>query len=319
MPQPRRKRRARPAHQDRARRLRHLAVPLLAAAARARTSRSSTSRRTAGAATPRRAAASTGRTRPTATAACCSTSRAASIRAGRRVIVVYFHGNLATLERDVQRPPAGAAAARRVRAQCRAGGAAIRRRRRGFQRRPLLGAGRVPPLPRGGGRAAGAAARRPARARGASSSLPVILVAYSGGYHAGRLVRCTIGGAGERVRGVILLDALYAEMDKFADWIASAASRRSSSAPTAGRRAASMPRCSGCWPSAASSYPDRHAGAPGAGQRHLHRRRRRGDARRLRHARPGWTTRSRPCWRGCRASRAPPPPRRRKTTPDNQR
>ena len=39
---------------------------------------------------------------PTATAACSRTSRAASIRAGLAVMVVYLHGNLARLERDVR-------------------------------------------------------------------------------------------------------------------------------------------------------------------------------------------------------------------------
>ena len=63
-------------------------------------------------------------------------------------------------------PPAGAAAARRVRAQRRAGGAAIRRQRARLQRRPILGAGRVPGIPQGGDRAADRAPRRRARARG---------------------------------------------------------------------------------------------------------------------------------------------------------
>ncbi len=54
--------------------------------------------------------------------------------------------------------------------------------------------------------------------RGAFRRMPVIVVAYSGGYMpaAYSLVE---GGAGDRVRGVILLDALYGEADKFARWI----------------------------------------------------------------------------------------------------
>ncbi|HET6926300.1 MAG TPA: alpha/beta hydrolase [Hyphomicrobiaceae bacterium] len=57
-----------------------------------------------------------------------------------------------------------------------------------------------------------------ARARAAIESLPVILVAYSGGY-APAAWAVHHGGIGDRLRGVILLDALYAELDKFAAWI----------------------------------------------------------------------------------------------------
>ena len=48
---------------------------------------------------------------------------------------------------------------------------------------------------------------------------PVVIVAYSGGYlpAAYALDR---GGASHRIRGVILMDALYGEEDKFAAWIA---------------------------------------------------------------------------------------------------
>jgi len=53
-----------------------------------------------------------------------------------------------------------------------------------------------------------------ARARAAIESLPVILVAYSGGY-APAAWAVHHGGIGDRLRGVILLDALYAELDKF--------------------------------------------------------------------------------------------------------
>ncbi|HEY7084487.1 MAG TPA: alpha/beta hydrolase [Hyphomicrobiaceae bacterium] len=56
------------------------------------------------------------------------------------------------------------------------------------------------------------------RASAAIESLPVILVAYSGGYAPAAWV-VHHGGIGDRLRGVILLDALYAELDKFAAWI----------------------------------------------------------------------------------------------------
>jgi len=50
------------------------------------------------------------------------------------------------------------------------------------------------------------------------AKLPVILVAYSGGYLPAAYA-LQVGGAGKRVRGVVLLDAIYDEADKFADWI----------------------------------------------------------------------------------------------------
>jgi len=50
------------------------------------------------------------------------------------------------------------------------------------------------------------------------AKLPVILVAYSGGYLPAAY-SLQVGGAGKRIRGVVLLDAIYDETDKFADWI----------------------------------------------------------------------------------------------------
>ena len=48
--------------------------------------------------------------------------------------------------------------------------------------------------------------------------MPVVIVAYSGGYMtAASCIRN--GGAGSRVRGIVLLDALYGDMDTFANWI----------------------------------------------------------------------------------------------------
>jgi len=48
---------------------------------------------------------------------------------------------------------------------------------------------------------------------------PVILVAYSGGYQPAASI-LAYGGAEQRIYGVILLDALYGQEEKFADWIA---------------------------------------------------------------------------------------------------
>jgi hypothetical protein len=54
-------------------------------------------------------------------------------------------------------------------------------------------------------------------ARGAFRRMPVVIVAYSGGYLPAAY-SLTVGGAGGRVRGVVLLDALYGERDKFVRW-----------------------------------------------------------------------------------------------------
>jgi hypothetical protein len=59
-----------------------------------------------------------------------------------------------------------------------------------------------------------------ARSKAVFDSLPIVIVAYSGGYMtAASCIRQ--GGAGGRVRGVVLLDALYGDIDTFASWISS--------------------------------------------------------------------------------------------------
>ena len=64
------------------------------------------------------------------------------------------------------------------------------------------------------------AALYPQASRAAFRRMPVILVAYSGGYLPAAY-SLAYGGAGDRIRGVVLLDALYGEPDKFARWIES--------------------------------------------------------------------------------------------------
>jgi hypothetical protein len=49
-------------------------------------------------------------------------------------------------------------------------------------------------------------------------SLPVILISYSGGYRAAALA-ITRGDTEKRVKGVVLLDSLYGEMERFESWI----------------------------------------------------------------------------------------------------
>jgi hypothetical protein len=57
------------------------------------------------------------------------------------------------------------------------------------------------------------------QARAAFERAPVVLTGYSGGYHP-LAYALSVGGATERVRGVLLLDALYNDHDKFLDWLA---------------------------------------------------------------------------------------------------
>ena len=49
--------------------------------------------------------------------------------------------------------------------------------------------------------------------------MPVVIVAYSGGFVPAAW-SLHVGGLGNRVRGVVLLDALYGEIEKFSSWIA---------------------------------------------------------------------------------------------------
>lgn len=134
------------------------------------------------------------------------------------VMIVFFHGHRATLERDVWKR-------QQVPAQISASG---------------INAVLVAPQfavdaadsnpgkfanPGGFGRFLDEAAKHfadltddPASAR-MFANMPIIIVAYSGGYvpAAWSIYR---GGLGKnRIRGVVLLDALYGELDKFVPWI----------------------------------------------------------------------------------------------------
>jgi hypothetical protein len=57
------------------------------------------------------------------------------------------------------------------------------------------------------------------RSAKAFANMPVIIVGYSGGF-VPTAWSLEVGGLGNRVRGVFLLDAVYGELDKFASWIA---------------------------------------------------------------------------------------------------
>jgi hypothetical protein len=54
----------------------------------------------------------------------------------------------------------------------------------------------------------------------AFANMPVVIVGYSGGFLP-TAWSLEVGGASSRVRGVVLLDAVYGELDKFASWIES--------------------------------------------------------------------------------------------------
>ena len=73
------------------------------------------------------------------------------------------------------------------------------------------------------------------RAQRSFASMPVVIVAYSGGYVAAAW-SVYHGGVKRRIRGVVLFDALYGEVDKFADWIIKDRSRLFVSAYTGSTR-----------------------------------------------------------------------------------
>jgi len=52
----------------------------------------------------------------------------------------------------------------------------------------------------------------------AFANMPVVIVGYSGGFLP-TAWSLEVGGLGNRVRGVVLLDAVYGELDKFTSWI----------------------------------------------------------------------------------------------------
>jgi hypothetical protein len=134
------------------------------------------------------------------------------------LIVVYFHGNLATLSRDV-----------RDRQQ-------IPRQLEQSGLNAVLVAPQfaVNAADSSSGRfwepgvfgkfldeAAGKLARLhgDAQARTAFERAPVVIAGYSGGYNPAAYA-LAIGGVNQRVHGVMLFDGLFAEIDKFADWLA---------------------------------------------------------------------------------------------------
>lgn len=133
------------------------------------------------------------------------------------LMVVFFHGHGATLERDVL-------ARQKVPGQVSASDANV------VLVAPQLAVDAIDSSagkfwqPGAFGRFVGEAGQQLARLHGdrkslrAFASMPIVIVAYSGGYVAAASA-IERGGLKKRVRGVVLLDSLYGDLDKFAHWI----------------------------------------------------------------------------------------------------
>ncbi|HEV2155598.1 alpha/beta hydrolase [Bradyrhizobium sp.] len=135
------------------------------------------------------------------------------------VIVVFFHGNGATLERDVrdrqlvpqQITDSGANAillAPQMAVDAADSSAGKFWQAGGLKRFMEESANHLARL-----------TGDPNSAR-AFANMPIVIVGYSGGFLP-TAWSLEVGGISDRVRGVVLLDAIYGEMDKFASWIES--------------------------------------------------------------------------------------------------
>ena len=131
------------------------------------------------------------------------------------VIIVFFHGNQATLSRDV------IARQQIVRQLAESGLNGVLVAPQLALDAPDSSAGRF--WSPGGfaaflNEAEGKLGEFYPNARGAFRRMPVVIVAYSGGYLPA-VYSLTVGGETGRVRGLVLLDALYGERDKFVSWV----------------------------------------------------------------------------------------------------
>jgi len=133
------------------------------------------------------------------------------------VIVVFFHGNGATLERDVrdrqmvpqQISDSGVNAvllAPQLAVDAADSSAGKFWQPGGFKRFMTESADHLARL-----------YGNPGSAR-AFANMPIVIVGYSGGFLP-TAWSLDVGGVNNRVRGVFLLDAVYGELDKFAGWI----------------------------------------------------------------------------------------------------
>ncbi len=137
-------------------------------------------------------------------------------------IVVYFHGNGATLSRDVvdRQQTARQVAQSNLNAVLLAPQMAVDAldSSAGNFWRPGAFAEFL------GEAEAKLAELYPGTSRYTFQRMPVIIVAYSGGYLPAAY-SLEYGGAGDRLRGVVLLDALFGEPEKFAQWVERESSR----------------------------------------------------------------------------------------------
>jgi hypothetical protein len=133
------------------------------------------------------------------------------------VIVVFFHGNGATLERDVrdrqllprQITESGVNAvllAPQLAVDAADSSAGKFWQEGGFKRFMAESAEHL-------GRLHG----EPGAAK-AFANMPIVIIGYSGGFLP-TAYSLDVGGIAGRVRGVVLLDAVYGQLDKFASWI----------------------------------------------------------------------------------------------------
>lgn len=133
------------------------------------------------------------------------------------VIVVFFHGNGATLERDVrdrqlvpqQISDSGVNAvllAPQLAVDAADSSAGKFWQPGGFKRFIAESADHLAEL------------YGDPRAAKAFADMPIVIVGYSGGF-VPTAWSLEVGGISDRVRGVFLLDAVYGELDKFASWI----------------------------------------------------------------------------------------------------
>lgn len=133
------------------------------------------------------------------------------------VIVVFFHGNGATLERDVrdrqlvpqQISDSGVNAvllAPQMAVDAQDSSAGKFWQPGGFKRFMDEAAGNLAKL-----------SGDPAAAK-AFAAMPIVIVGYSGGFLP-TAWSLEVGGVTERIRGVVLLDAVYGQLDKFAGFI----------------------------------------------------------------------------------------------------
>ena len=130
------------------------------------------------------------------------------------VMIVFFHGNNATLSRDViARQQIVRQLSIRASTRCWL-------RRNSRWTRKNSSAGRF--WSAGGfaaflGEAQAKLGELYPNARGAFRRMPIVIVAYSGGYLPAAY-SLAVGGDQSRVRGVVLLDAAYGERTKFVNW-----------------------------------------------------------------------------------------------------